>query len=151
MDGASSSATSTTGAARSAIARMPPRGRRQQVAAKPADHVGDVAAALAQVLVAHLREDGAELVEGAVKRPLGVHAVGCDDPPGARHQQVVVEHEHLRLEQAGKIGARPLRDACMDGSQLRRAGLAGLVEAADFPLDARTRRSRSAWPDGAAA
>ena len=117
-DGASSSATSTAGAARSASRRGAPRGGRHQVAAEPPDDVGDVAAALAQVFVAHLREDGAELVERPVQRPFRVHVLRLDDAPGARHEQLVVQHQQLRLEQAGEIGARPLRHPGMDGAQL---------------------------------
>ncbi len=108
------------------------RGGGQQVAPEAADDVRHVAAALAQVVVTHFREHVAELVEGAVERPLRVDAIRLDDPARARHQQRVIQHEQLRLEQAGEIGAGPLRHPVVDRPQLRDAGVAGLLQAAQL-------------------
>ena len=50
-----------------------------QVHPQPADQIGDVALALAQVRIGDLVEDRAELVEHLLHRPLGVDALLADD------------------------------------------------------------------------
>ena len=61
-------------AAGRAASRRPGAGSSQ-----PADEVGDVALALAQVRIGDLVEHGAELVEHLLHRPLGVDALLADD------------------------------------------------------------------------
>ena len=131
-DGVSSSAISTDDSSISLqqIARR--RGALAQVHPQPADEVGDVALALAQVGIGDLVEDGAEFLEHLLDRPLRVHALLADDRRRPRHEHRVVEHQQLRVEERGQLGSAPPRDTRADVDQLlarSRAGSAPVARA----------------------
>ena len=73
---------------------------------QPADEIGHVALALAQIRVGHFVEHGAELVEDLLDRPLGVDPLFAHQFGRARHEHRIVEHQQLRVEERGQLAAR---------------------------------------------
>ena len=78
---------------------------RAQVHAEPADDVGDVSLPLAEVRVISLIEERRDLIQRAAQRRFGVEAFHPDDRRGAIDQHRIVEHQQLRVEQVGVLGA----------------------------------------------
>ena len=75
---------------------------------EPADEIGDVALALAEVRIRDLVEFGAELVEQLLDGPLGVHPLVSDEGLGAGHEHRIVEHQQLRIEERREVRSAPL-------------------------------------------
>ena len=131
-DGVSSSAIRTDA---SSIARSRSRGARHalpQIHAQASDEIGDVAFALAQIGIGDLVEDGAELVEDLLHRPLGVHELLANERLSARHEHRIVEHQQLRVEQRRRVRARAAAQSargCRAAAAATAAGSAPAVRA----------------------
>ena len=82
-----------------------------QVHLQAANEIGDVALSFAQVRVGNLIENGAELVEHLLDRPLGIHQRVAHQRFGPRHEHRVVEHQQLRVEQRGQFRPAAPADA----------------------------------------
>ena len=104
-DGVSSSAISTHGVSRSCSRSRGAALLVAQVHAQPAGDVVQVALALVQIRIVDLVEHGGDFVERALHGPLGVDALLHDDRRGAADEHRVVEHQQLRVEDGGEIGA----------------------------------------------
>ena len=109
-----------------------------QVHAQPADDVGDVALALAQVGVVdadrtapRLRRARAASADSAFSRSV------ANDRRGPLDQHRIVEHQQLRVEQVGVVGAGGRRDALLDVLEL----LARLRARGIEPLELARRRA----------
>ena len=103
-DGVTSWATSTSGPSRS-LEEIRRIAGGAQVHGQPADDVGDVALALAQVGILGLVEERRDVLERALQRRLGVQPLGPDRLRRAPDEHRVVEHQELRVEEVGVLGA----------------------------------------------
>ena len=139
-DGVSSSAISTDD---SSSSRSRSRGRRDalpQVHPQPADEIGDVALALAQVRIGDLVEHGAELVEHLLHRPLGVDALLAHDARRRAARASDRRASAAARRRATPARAAPARDARADVEQLLRAIARGSASSrCELVLDARRR------------
>jgi hypothetical protein len=77
-----------------------------------------VALALVQVWILDIVEDGGELVEGTLHRPLRVDALFAEDRRGPPDQHGVVEDEQLGVEDGGEVAALERLDAPPDLGEL---------------------------------
>ena len=134
-DGLSSSATSTSGPSTSRN-RSSGSPSAAQVHAQAADDVGDVPLALAQVGIVDLVEERRHFVERALQRRLGVQPLVADDRGGAIDQHRIVEHQQLRVEQIGVLGAGGGGDALLDVLDLHARLRARGVEPRQLVADA---------------
>ena len=110
-----------------------------QVHAQAPDDVADVAFALAQVRVFGPIEQRGDFAERAFQRRRGVELLGADDLRRAIDQHRVVEHQELRVEQVGVLGADGFRDAVPDLLELGARSLARFAEPLELPGDLRRR------------
>src|SRR5690606_32208945 len=85
-----------------------------QVHPQAARDVGDVVLALAQVLVLDAREHRTELFVRAVHGPRGVDALGPDDLLSAPHEERIVEHQDLGVEDRRQLAPPRLAYAIAD-------------------------------------
>ena len=108
-----------------------------EVHAQAAHQIRDVSFTLAEIRVRHLVEHGAELLENLVERPLGVDALLANELGGAGHQHRIVEHQQLRVEQGGQLGAPAPQQPRSDVDQLLAGARAAGVEPRQLLRDAR--------------
>ena len=113
---------------------------RREIHAKAADHVGEIALALAQVRIFDAVEDRAEVIEHLLQRPFCVHALLADNRRGSRHQHRVVDHEPLRLEQRAQIAARQPK---LNAIELLRRAPPRVLEPGDLGVDSRGRDGKA--------
>ena len=99
-----------------------------QVHAQPPDHVVDVTLALPQIGIVAAIEQRRHLVERAIERGLRVEPLGANDRRGALDQHRVVEHQDLRVEQVGMVGASGGRNAGFDVFELHARLRAGGIK-----------------------
>ena len=111
------------------IARLP------QVHGQPADHVGDVALALAQIGILRLVEERGNVLERPLERGLGVQPFAADRVGRAPDEHRVVEHQQLRVEEIGVLGAGGGGDARLDLLDLLAGAHPGGVEPLELALD----------------
>ena len=86
---------------------------RRQVEQHAADDVIDVASPLAQVVVAELGEKRVKLVRDCSERPLRVDALLSDKRLATVDEQLVFEHQELRVEDVGAradLAQQPVSD-----------------------------------------
>ena len=102
-----------------------------QVHAQPPGDVVQVALSLVQVGIVDVVEDGRQLVERALHRPLRVDPLIADDDRGAADEHRIVEHQELGVEDRRQVRALELGDAPPDLFEL-------LVATAAAPARART-------------
>ena len=114
-----------------------------QVHAQAPRHVVEVALALVQVRILDVVEHRGDLVERALHGPLRVDTLGGDQIRGAADQHRIVEHQQLRVEDGGEIGALQLRDARANLLQLLARALARALECRQLARHA-LRRNRKA-------
>ena len=134
-DGVSSSATSTQGVVEVLEQVAGAALLAAHVHAQPAGDVVQVALALVQVRILDVVEDRGQLVERALHRPFGVHALRLDDRGRAAEQHRIVEHQDLRVEDGGEVRAPQRGDPLADLLELLLGARPGAIERRQLPRD----------------
>jgi hypothetical protein len=107
------------------------RAARQRADDAPGD-VFDVGAALAKVVVLHLRVDEQHPVHHGLDGPLGLDPLGADDPLDVAQQLAIFEHQQVRLEEVGVPASELARHALFDLEDLVAGAGDGVAQAEDL-------------------
>ena len=106
-----------------------------QIHAQAAGDVVQVALTLVQVRIVDVVEDRGGFVERALHRPLRVDPLVTNDGGSPSHQNRIVEHQQLRVEDGREIGATCRRDPPADLLELRARSLPGPLEGGKLARD----------------
>jgi MFS family permease len=110
-----------------------------QVSLQAAADIREIAGALLHPLVAFAGEDVVHFVDRPRQRPVGVDPLRADQLVGAAHQQRVVEHQDLRVEDRRQVGAAALRQAFTNRDELLPALGPRALEPSELVFDAALR------------
>ncbi len=107
-----------------------------QVETETPGDVVHVALALVQISVVEIVEDGGQLVERALYRPLGVDPFVADHRRSPADQRRIIEHEQLGVEQGCQVRPFQLGDAMPDLLELLARSLPRTIQRRQLPRDA---------------
>ena len=110
-----------------------------QIHAQASGDVVQIALTLVQVRIVNVVEDRGGFVERALHRPLRVDPLVADHGGSPSHENRIVEHQQLRVEDGCEIGATCRRDPPADLLELRPRSLPGPLEGgqlASYPIRA---------------